>query len=72
MAFPKLTKTTEETPLPLHERIELLRAEVDAAIDAIVAKDAGCGIPVQVLKNMLTRGSSCQCRSYLIATGVLK
>jgi hypothetical protein len=49
-----------------------VRLLIDAEIDAIVAKDAGCGIPLQSLRNMLTRGSDCQCRSYLIATGELK
>ena len=57
---------------PLNERIAALRAEIDAVIDEMAAKDAGCGIPLQVLRNTLTRGSSCQCRSYLIATGELK
>jgi hypothetical protein len=64
---------TQATPTkpPLKDRIEALRAEIDAVIDEMAAKDAGCGIPLQSLRDMLTRGSSCQCRSYLIATGAL-
>jgi hypothetical protein len=69
MAF-KLT--SPPTKAPLNERIAELRAEIDAVIDELAAKDAGCGIPLQVLRNLITRGSSCQCRSYLIHTGELK
>jgi hypothetical protein len=68
MAFPKLN----QPPTPLKDRIAALRAEIDALIDEMAEKDAGCGIPLQVLRNTITRGSSCQCRSYLIATGELK
>jgi hypothetical protein len=49
-----------------------LRAEIDAFIDELVEKDAGYGVPRQVLRNTLTRGSECQCRTYLIQTGELK
>ena len=50
--------------LPLEERIAAIRAEIDSIIDEIVAKDAGCGIPLQVLRNDLTRHSNCQCAIY--------
>jgi hypothetical protein len=58
------------TKPPLKDRIAELRAEIDAYIDELVDKDAGCGIPRQVLRNMLTgRAGDCQCRQYLIQTG---
>jgi hypothetical protein len=58
----KLTKPA------LHERITALRAEVDAFIDekAEEMKAQNPGIPVGVLRNMLTaRSGGCQCRAYL-------
>ena len=59
-------------PPPLKDRIAEIRAEIDAYIDGLVEKDAGCGIPRQVLRNMLTgRAGDCQCRQYLIQTGEL-
>jgi hypothetical protein len=60
------------TKPPLKDRIAALRAEVDKYIDELVEKDAGYGVPRQVLRNTLTRGSECQCRTYLIQTGELK
>jgi hypothetical protein len=53
----------------LPERIELLRADIDAFIDARVeAERASCpGIPAGALRNMLVRGS-CQCEAYLQLT----
>jgi hypothetical protein len=67
MAF-KLASTKP----PLKDRIAELRADIDAYIDELVEKDAGCGIPRQVLRNMLTgRAGDCQCRQYLIQTGDL-
>jgi hypothetical protein len=51
---------------PLKERIEALRAEIDAFIDALAEKDAGLGVPVGVLRNLLTaRSGGCECRAYL-------
>jgi hypothetical protein len=53
---------------PLEERIEKLRAEIDAFIDARVAKEAKeCpGIPSPVLRQMATaRAAGCQCSQYL-------
>jgi hypothetical protein len=65
-------KLAQPPKTPLNERIAALRAEIDAYIDELVAKDAGLGIPTQSLRQMLTRGSECQCRTYLIQTGELK
>lgn len=58
---------------PLNERIDALRAEIDAIVDELVAKDAGCGIPRQVLRNDLTHHSNCQCAIWkmLAAAGKL-
>jgi hypothetical protein len=56
---------------PLEERIEKLRAEIDAFIDARVAKEAKeCpGIPAPMLRQMATSGSGgCQCAAYLKIT----
>ena len=51
LALPKLPS---KTPLPLKDRIEALRAEIDAFIDALVEKDAGYGVPRQVLRDLIT------------------
>jgi len=61
-------------PLSLPERIAALRAEIDATIDQIAADEAKKtpNVPQVVIRQMLTRGSQCQCRSYLIHTGELK
>ncbi|WP_407153920.1 hypothetical protein [Bradyrhizobium sp. STM 3557] len=61
----KLTKPT------LLERITAIRDEVHAFIDAKAEemKAENPGIPVGVLRNMLTAGSGgCQCRAYLDIT----
>jgi hypothetical protein len=60
-------------PQPLNERIEQLRAEIDAFIDSLVEKDVGYGVPREALRALITnRANGCQCRQYLIATGELK
>jgi hypothetical protein len=58
----------------LPERIAALRAEIDATIDDMAADEAKRtpGVPQVAIRQMITRGSSCQCRSYLIHTGALK
>ena len=53
---------------PLEERIEKLRADIDAFIDARVANEAkSCpGVPVVMLRQMATsRSGACQCAAYL-------
>jgi hypothetical protein len=74
MAF--TTKTLPPPPAPqtlsLPERVAELRAALDAAIDQMAAEQAVPGVPLGVIRQTITRGSSCQCRSYLIATGALK
>ena len=53
---------------PLEERIEKLRADIDAFIDARVATEAKeCpGVPVVMLRQMATsRSGACQCAAYL-------
>ena len=68
LAWPQSPKTQS-----LNERIEQLRFEIDAFIDALVEEDAGYGVPRQVLRDLITnRATGCQCRQYLIATGELK
>ena len=61
-------------PLSLAERIAALRSEVDLVIDQMAADEAKKtpGVPQVVIRQMITKGSSCQCRSYLIHTGALK
>lgn len=70
MAGFKLTSPTPpatKTPSQLRERILALRAELDACFDELAAKDAGCGIPLGVLRQQYTnRASGCECRAYLI------
>src|SRR5437870_4332237 len=53
---------------PLDERIEKLRAEIDAFIDARAeeVKKTCDGVPVDVIRNLITaRGGGCQCQQYL-------
>lgn len=52
---------------PLEERINTLRADLDAAIEAKVAEIAKeCpGVPAGIIKNSITRGMGCQCNAYL-------
>src|SRR5438034_511049 len=53
---------------PLDERIEKLRAEIDAFIDARAeeVKKTCEGVPVDVIRNLITaRGGGCQCQQYL-------
>lgn len=73
MAFPKLT-ASPQPPLNLSERIGALRSEIDAFIDAKAEelKAGAPGIPLQVIRNDLTRRSECQCRTFLTLTGELK
>jgi hypothetical protein len=70
LALPKLSTTKA----PLKDRIKALQAEIDSIVDEIVEKDVGCGLPRQSLRNMLTRGSGCQCAIYdmLASEGKLK
>ena len=52
---------------PLDERVNSIRAELDAAIDdraAQIAKECP-GVPVGVIRNSITRGMGCQCAAYL-------
>lgn len=68
----KLAQQTPNKP-PLKDRIEALRAEIDAHIDELAAKDMGCGLPLQWLRNDLTKlAPSCQCSQYLIHEEKLK
>jgi hypothetical protein len=68
------TRPLPTPQLSLPERIAALRAEIDLVIDQMANDEAKrCpGVPEVVVRQMITRGSSCQCRSYLIHTGVLK
>jgi hypothetical protein len=68
----KLAQQTPTKP-PLKDRIEALRAEIDRLLDELAEKDAGCGIPLQWLRNDLTKlAPSCQCSQYLIHQEKLK
>jgi hypothetical protein len=56
---------------PLEERIQNIRADIDAFIDARVeAERKACpGVPGPVLRNIITaRGGGCQCSVYLNLT----
>jgi hypothetical protein len=59
----KITRTND-----LEERIEAIRAEVDAIIEAraeVVAKESP-GVPAGVVRNLLTaRAPACPCTQYL-------
>jgi hypothetical protein len=57
--------------LPLEERIQNIRADIDAYIDARVEADrkANPGVPGPVLRNLITvRAGGCQCAVYLDLT----
>jgi len=52
----------------LEERINSLRADADAFIDArvaVIAKECP-GVPAASIRNSITRGMGCQCAAYLI------
>ena len=56
---------------PLEERIESLRADIDAFIDERVAAEAKqCpGVPLLVIRQIATgRAGGCQCEAYLQLT----
>lgn len=54
-------------PKPLEARIAELRDEIDAEIDrrAEEIKATMPGVPATVVRNILTRGSECQCAAFL-------
>jgi hypothetical protein len=58
---------TNPPKIPLEERIHALRAEIDSEIDkrAEEIKKAMEGVPVQVIRNILTKSSGCQCAALL-------
>ena len=68
------TRPLTTPPPSLPERIAALRAEIDSVIDQLAADEAKrCpGVPEVVIRQMITKSSQCQCRSYLIHTGALK
>ena len=49
---------------PLEDRIAILRAEIDAFIDAKAAELKVPNLPLQWIRDDLTKGA-CQCRAYL-------
>lgn len=53
--------------LPLEERIESIRAELDALIDRKVAevKKQCPGVPEASIRYEITRGTACQCAAVL-------
>jgi hypothetical protein len=70
MGYKLAQQPSKETLPPLSERIALLRADIDSYIDSLVDKDAGYGVPRQVLRDLITnRATGCHCRQYLIASG---
>lgn len=55
-------------PLPLtEERVKAIRDEIDAFIDVRAAKikETCEGVPVEVIRRLITRGTGCQCAAYL-------
>lgn len=68
--MPKDMKSTR--PAPLERRIEQLRADIEAIVDArvkAVAKESP-GVPIGVIRNLLTaRAPACLCSQYLELSG---
>ncbi|UPJ65973.1 hypothetical protein IVB23_00855 [Bradyrhizobium sp. 191] len=54
-------------PSTTEERVNAIRDEIDAFIDARVAEiGKTCpGVPSGVIRNSITRGLGCQCAAYL-------
>ncbi len=63
-----LTNTKLTSTPPLEDRIRLIRADIDAIIDAkseAMAKESP-GVPLGVIRNLLTaRAPACPCAQYL-------
>ena len=59
-------------PPPLEQRIQQMRADIDAIIDAraeAVARESP-GVPLGVVRNLLTaRAPTCRCAQYLEIAG---
>jgi hypothetical protein len=56
-------------PTPdLEQKIHTLRSELDSEIDrrAETLRASMPGVPFQVIRNIITRSSPCQCASYLL------
>jgi hypothetical protein len=62
-----LLKTNPPKIQTLEEKISQLRDELDAEIDRRAAelKKTMEGVPVTVIRNILTRSSPCQCDAYI-------
>jgi hypothetical protein len=71
LTLPKLSTTKA----PLKDRIDEIRAEIDAFIDEKAA-EIKKGSPNQPLvcirRDLTSRAGDCQCRQYLINTGELR
>ena len=57
----------EDKIATLEDRIDALRNEIDDEIDrrAAALKETMPGVPVLVVRNILTRNSDCQCAAFL-------
>jgi hypothetical protein len=68
----KLKPMNVTRTLPLEDRIQQIRAEIDAIIDAkadTVAKQSP-GVPLAVIRGLLTaRAPACRCAQYLEFAG---
>jgi hypothetical protein len=62
-----LLKSSPPPKIPLEEKIAMLRDELDAEIDRRAAElqETMPGVPVEVVRNILTRNSDCQCAAFL-------
>jgi hypothetical protein len=62
-----LLKSSPPKIMPLEDRIHEMRAEIDAEIDkrAEEIKKTMEGVPFQVIRNILTKSSGCQCAAFL-------
>jgi hypothetical protein len=65
-----LLKTHPTKPEPLEDRVNRLRDELDAAIDALAQAEVermGGGVPVDSIRTSITGGASCLCQAYQLA-----
>ena len=62
-----LLKSNPPKPVQLEDRIDALRAEIDAEINkrAGALKESMSGVPLATIRAILIKNNPCQCAAYL-------